>query len=286
MESMESIESVDSMKSIKSMDSNPLMASYPMYNLPEATQWVDAWWQAVAQRLQSLRQVPQQLTTPEDYYVHWQADNLLLSQTCGYPLTHELAGKVQYVITPCYATPYVTQQYAGANYCSLVLVAESFLPQAQSFAQLRGTSLAFNSEDSQSGFNCLRPMLRDQGVSSHAEFFAELHVSGGHRQSLAMVKQGQADACAIDCVTFALLSKYAPNEVQGLRVIDTSPTVPGLPFITTLHRSSEQVQQLRDALLWVQQQPHMQQTMQQLLITDWQVLELSDYDVIKQMSED
>lgn len=255
-----------------------MQAAYPMYNQPETQHWVNQWWQAIATELQKQGiDAPAELTQPEDYYAHWQADDLLLSQTCGYPLTHDLAGKVQYLMTPCYDTPY----NEGANYCSLVLVHED--SKVETFDDLKGQRFAFNSQDSQSGYNCLRFRLEEQGVGQqgHADFFGEMLTSGGHRQSLAMVQNGQADLCACDSVTFALLAKHAPEHVAGLKVVATTRQMPGLPLITSLATDADTADKLRQTVTAVQADLAMQECLSNLLIKDWQVLPLSDYDVLK-----
>ncbi|NIR61538.1 MAG: hypothetical protein GWO02_19625, partial [Gammaproteobacteria bacterium] len=48
----------------------------------------------------------------------WRSTELLLSQTCGYPLTHALAGVVELVATPAYAA----QGCRGPEYASLLIV--------------------------------------------------------------------------------------------------------------------------------------------------------------------
>ena len=253
-----------------------MQAAYPMYNQAETQLWVNQWWQALATKLQGMGvDAPTHLTQPADYYQHWQSQDLLVSQTCGYPLTHDLEGKVQYLITPCYDTPH----NQGASYCSLVLVQEG--NAAQTFADLKGMSFAYNSLDSQSGYNCLYSILTEQGASNHRDFFGSMLASGGHRQSIAMVQGGQAETCAIDSVTFALLAKHVPAAVAGLRQVTTTPLVPGLPFITSLATDQQTANTLRQAIVQVQQDPTMQECLQQLLIKDWQVLELSEYDILK-----
>ena len=254
-----------------------MQAAYPMYNQAETQIWVNQWWQALATQLQSMGIIaPAQLIQPNDYYQHWLRQDLLISQTCGYPLTHDLASKVQYLITPCYDTPH----NQGAYYCSLVLVQEN--SRAHTFADLKGMSFAYNSLDSQSGYNCLYPLLAEQPQApGHQHFFDTMLASNGHRQSLAMVQSGQAETCAIDSVTFALLAKHAPASVAGLRVVTSTPLVPGLPFITSLATDQQTADKLRKAITQVQEDPSMQECLQQLLIKDWQVLELSEYDVLK-----
>jgi len=259
-----------------------MLASYPMYNQPETQMWVDRWWQAVVAELDAMGvDGPLILTQPKDYYAHWQAHDLLLSQTCGYPLTHALQGKVQYLITPCYDSPY----NQGAYYCSLLLVSEQSallaLTNGADMTRLAGLSLAYNSLDSQSGYHCLRPLLAGMGINKHADFFGPMLPTGGHRQSLAMVQQGQAQLCAVDCVTYALLAKHAPQSVAGLRLVGTTPQVPGLPLITSLMTSADVVDQLRTAIFAVQKDADMAGVMGQLLIKDWQVLPLAEYEVLK-----
>ena len=62
------------------------LASLPMYvsNRDAVTQL----WAAVAAQLreQGLANTPQALTWPTDLHAHWLNPDLLLSQTCGYPL--------------------------------------------------------------------------------------------------------------------------------------------------------------------------------------------------------
>src|SRR4029077_15357307 len=83
----------------------------------------------------------------------WLSDELLFSQTCGYPLTHALKGRVQLLATPCYSA----DGCEGASYCSFVIVpADS---PATTLADLQGKRVAFNTPDSQSGMNALRALI-------------------------------------------------------------------------------------------------------------------------------
>ena len=66
--------------------------------------------------------------------------------------------------------------------------------------------------------------MRDDG-----RFFARAIETGGHLNSLAAVREGRADVCAIDCVCVALARRYRPEALEGLVEIARSPAVPGLP---------------------------------------------------------
>ncbi len=65
--------------------------------------------------------VPAALERGRDRDEQWRSPDLLLSQTCGYPLTHALAGRVDLVATPCYGV----RGCEGADYRSLVVVARA-----------------------------------------------------------------------------------------------------------------------------------------------------------------
>src|SRR3546814_15586928 len=60
---------------------------------------------AAAFRAEGLAGVPERLTRDGDHAALWTAPDLLFSQTCGYPLTHALAGRVTLVATPTYGCP-------------------------------------------------------------------------------------------------------------------------------------------------------------------------------------
>ena len=63
-------------------------------------------------------------------------------------------------------------------------------------------------------------------------FFSRAIETGGHLNSLAAVRKGLADVCAIDSVCVALARRYRPEALEGLVEIARSPAVPGLPWIT------------------------------------------------------
>ena len=100
-----------------------LLASLPMYDLPEAEEATRTLWHGLAEHLRStgIPDVPDTLTRQPDVPAHWLSPDLLLSQTCGYPLTHALKGRVRLVATPCYDAP----GCQGAEYCSIVVVPAS-----------------------------------------------------------------------------------------------------------------------------------------------------------------
>lgn len=199
------------------------LASFPMYDLPAVRAATDSWWQGLAAHLRraGVDAVPGRLS--RDPVPAWSDPALLVSQTCGYPLTHELANRVQIVGTPIYDAP----GCADGFYVSALVVAAA--SRAQTLADLRGGICAFSSPGSHSGYNVLRYMVAPRACDG--AFFSEVIETGGHLTSLQSVAQGAADLCAVDAVTHALLARHEPEALDATRVLMFSPSAPGLPWI-------------------------------------------------------
>lgn len=223
-------------------------ASLPMYDLPELTGATDAWWTGLAEhmRREGIIDVPETRVKPKELEAHWCQRNLLLSQTCGYPLTHQLRGKVQLLGLPVYAC---TGCDPDGFYSSVIVVSAS--SNVYSLADCRSARAVYNTDDSMSGLLALRLVAEREAskiVSSGSPFFSSLVRTGGHHRSLVAVAQGEADVACIDAVSFALLKKIDPQLVAAVRVMGHSPRVPGLPYITSLARTADELERLRAAL--------------------------------------
>ena len=116
-------------------------------------------WEVLHRRLldAGCQGVPDSLEWPQDYPAHWRDPHLLLSQTCGYPLTHTLAGAVQLVGAFSYRA-------AGCEgiFCRSQLVARAE-HAGHGLADFRGMRAAFNSDDAQSGYNAMRAAVQNNG---------------------------------------------------------------------------------------------------------------------------
>ncbi|MGH6932614.1 MAG: phosphate/phosphite/phosphonate ABC transporter substrate-binding protein, partial [Dongiaceae bacterium] len=218
------------------------VASLPMYDLPELRDATDRWWAGLARAFgdAGIPDVPTALDRSADYTGVWRRPDLLFSQTCGYPLMYGLRGQVALVATPCYSAP----RCAGADYLSVVVVQSG--NRASEIRQLRGARCAINGRESHSGYSALRAL-----VAPHAEggrFFGDVVASGGHGKSIELVASGQADVAAVDCVTFALLSRHRPAAVANVRVLCQTPSAPNLPFITRRSADDDLPKRLRAGL--------------------------------------
>lgn len=238
-----------------------MIASLPMYDLPELRPHTDRLWQALAAALG----VSLSLSRGADWAGPWSQPDLLFSQTCGYPLTHGYRGMLTPVTTPHYDA----DGCVGPTYCSLIMARKPL-----ALAELRGATAAINGWDSMSGMLALKTVFAP--LSGAGGFFGKVMVSGSHVGSLAALQAGDADVCAIDCVTAALLRRNRPEAFDRLHEIARSQPVPGLPYVTV----AGDVVALRRALDLVMGDTALAETRAALLLAGHTPLPLSAYDVI------
>ena len=174
-----------------------------------------------------------------DLLSHWREENLLLSQTCGYPLATQLpdvqlVGAFHYDVPGC-------DEYRYSSF--LVARLEDAQSTPEDFFCRRAVC---NSADSQSGFNALQNAVAP--LARRGRFFSDVTFSGSHRQSLAALQQDSADLAAIDCVSWALFMRHEPDALQNLIIIGQTPLTPGLPLITSSRTTPEDLAALRRAL--------------------------------------
>lgn len=255
-----------------------MRASLPMYDLPEVRDATDAWWEGLARhfRATGVEAVPDRLERPPG--PDWTDPELLFSQTCGYPLTHGLEGRVRLVCTPAYAAPGCD----GARYSSLLVVAAA--AEARELADLRGGICAINARNSHSGCNVLRRMVAP--LAGGSAFFTRVIKTGGHAASLAAVANGEAHLCAVDAVTHALLARHVPARLAGTRVLCCSPSAPGLPCIAGPGVSLDGVKRLRHGVRSALADPELEPVRAELLIADAEVMPIEAYGTIPAMERE
>jgi ABC-type phosphate/phosphonate transport system substrate-binding protein len=195
-----------------------------MYDLPELKAATDALWGAIACRV---RNAPKALTRATNLHKIWTDPDLLLAQTCGYPLVTSLAGKVSLLATPCYDAA----GCEGPAYRSAIIV--HIDDPAGSLSVLRGKICAVNTPDSNSGMNLLRAEIAPLSHPGE-KFFARILATGSHASSLEAVADGLADVAAIDCVTWAHLQQSRSTATRDVRLLGWTQSTPGLPLITSL----------------------------------------------------
>jgi ABC-type phosphate/phosphonate transport system substrate-binding protein len=235
-----------------------------------------ALWDDLRARLEAdgIADVPQDLTVPTDYEAAWLDAELLLSQTCGYPLTHALDGRVRYLGTPVYDTDGTD----GPYYRSALVVRAG--DPAETLEELRGRRAAYNSVTSQSGYNAFRdavaPLARD------GRFFSAVSATGGHAHSLRAVIADKADIAAIDAISLAL----EPEEIRNkIKIIGWTAATPGLPYISGSGSSDAEVNTLRANISSAMRATSTKAARDYLKLTDFAVIDLTAYDVVPAMEQ-
>ncbi|RON06486.1 phosphate ABC transporter substrate-binding protein [Pseudomonas brassicacearum] len=208
-----------------------------MYVAPEPIRLAnERWLERIVERLGATRLSAEDLSLRE----LWLAPQLLLTQTCGYPLMTALRGQVRVIGRPRYELP----DSSAGSHCS-VLLTRADEPR-RTLPALLGCRAVINGEDSNSGMNLLRHRIAP--LQRNGQFFSSVEVSGSHRESLCWLRDGRADLAAIDSVTFAYLARHAPQEVEGLQVVARSAFSPTLPYIGVASLTDAQVEHLREVM--------------------------------------
>ena len=83
-----------------------MIAGLPMYDWPERRVETDTLWARLRDALRAAGfEAPDALTRTDDPRDLWLSADLLLGETCTYPLETVLAGKVRYLATPVHDAP-------------------------------------------------------------------------------------------------------------------------------------------------------------------------------------
>ncbi|MDN7934401.1 PhnD/SsuA/transferrin family substrate-binding protein [Burkholderia metallica] len=260
------------------------IAALPMYNV---TPRHDALWRALLRdALDAFANAggPADVALPDepfdDLHALWRRDDLLLSQTCGYPYRMlGLRDAVRLIATPVFDV----DGCRGAHYSSVLAVsARAHADGATTLAACRGLRAAFNGEDSHSGMNALRhavaPYVRD------GRFFGSVTAFGSHLNVLRALASEEADCAAIDCVTFAYVRDALPELLADIRIVGMTASAPGLPFIASRALEPTQVAALRDALDFAVAADA--QRARVLRLKGFERLSPGDYDAIARFADD
>ena len=246
------------------------LAALPMYDPPELHEANDTLWAALRQRLEARGvAAPPGLTRTSDLDALWSSSDLLIAQTCGYPLVTRLRDRVRLVLTPRYRA----QGCDGPFHRAAVVVRKS--AGARSLPDLKGGRLALNGPDSNTGMNLLRAEIAP--IACGQPFFSAVVPTGSHAQSAAAGAAGRADLASLDCVTWALLQRLRPALAAELTVLAWTPRSPGLPLVTSRLTSHAVYAALQAALGEVIDDPTLAQARRELLLEGFEPLASSYY---------
>jgi ABC-type phosphate/phosphonate transport system substrate-binding protein len=247
---------------------NEFVAALPMYDWPEARDGTDQQWtgirdalraagvdapETLARRNADLPAVPGGIRDADGLLVApdpaklppdafdlpglWRHPRLLFAQACWGPMEFGLADFVKMIGQPDYSR---FEGGRGIFYSSAVLMRRELghaaaAPSGESravlpLATLRGRTLAFNGEDSMSGYLALERDLEPMGEGM--AIFREKVRTGGHRASIKAVAAGHADVCAVDCRSWAMAMRFV-RAAATLVPVGWTAHRKGLPYIAS-----------------------------------------------------
>ena len=255
------------------------VASLPMYDMPEVRKALDSLWSGFAYNLQreGIGDIPKYLVHDSPRNQLWDDPRVMFSQCCGYDLVNRYAGLLVPIATPHYGAP----ECKGGDYASVIVVREDH--ETDDVLDMRGAICVINGPESHSGMNALRALVAP--VSRRGRFFTHVKVSGSHRDSLEMIRRGEADVAAIDCVTYALLKRYRPDALSGIRKLGRTYRAPGVPYVTRAVLSKDTVARMRAAVLRTFADAKLATVRQALLLKDVHEIRLSGYKRITEFQE-
>jgi len=236
-----------------------MMASLAMYPFKPLRSATESLWNVIRQHLGwGPPSLEWEVVAPEV----WRHPNLLLAQTCGWPVVNQLADEFAVVGTFDYDVPGA----ADGRYQS-VLISRDGSAFEELLTRPRVVA-ALNATDSLSGWISLQYAW---GGAPPA-----VVETGSHLESVRAVADGRAAVASIDAVTWALISSLEPLLVSALSVVGSGPLVPSLPIVVPL-RHVEDVNALRAAFVAAVAEPSAADACAQLHIRGFVPLELADY---------
>jgi ABC-type phosphate/phosphonate transport system substrate-binding protein len=248
-----------------------------MYDFPPLRGATDSFWSAIAARLRAagIADVPAELTRDIGHVATWRDRRLLFGQACQYPLATTWHEAVQLLAVPAYTAP----GCEGSRYRSAIIVqAEN---PARRLEHLRGRRCAVNERDSNSGSNLLRAAIAPLAIEGR--FFGAVELTGAHLASVRAVAEGRADVAAIDCVSYAHIQRFNPELTSRLRILDFTPSSPGLPYVTARGCEASTVSALRAALASVLADPALAAVRAALLLTGIDFTVDEDYVEVRRL---
>jgi len=197
--------------------------------------------------------------TDGDLHELWKRPDLLLGQTCGWPLVTALPDA-----TVVGAFELTIAEAEGAAYRSVLIGSRQAEPQALAAAG----PVAANAPDSLSGWISLCSALGD--VPTNVTW------TGAHVASLRAVANGSCTLASIDSLTYALVLEAEPELAAAVHRVGEGPLVPTLPLIVGSN-FAERLGELRTAIAAAVADPELADALRTLRIRAFRPLDRADY---------
>lgn len=209
------------------------------------------------------------------------AGAIQLAAVCGAPYVRRRAlamPTVELLAAPVFRAPL----YDGrpVYYSDVIVHSDS---NFHTFADLHGTSFAFNEAGSFSGYEAMRYYLAANGEKG--DYFARAIQSGSHAQSIRMILDHTADCAAIDSTMFEQALVDSPEIAAQLRVVELIGPSPMLPWVTSTQLDPGLRTQLRQELIAMHDDPSGAALLYSTPVARFAPVSDADYDPMRNMLE-
>lgn len=201
-----------------------MIASLGMYPFAHLRDAYDQLWAAVRARFDS---APDALSHELDLHSVWHHPDLLVGQTCGWPLVTSLPDVVTVGAFD------VRVPFAAAGRYRSVIVASKPLSISH-WRDDAATVVAVNGFGSLSGWVSMCDVWGDLP--------AHLLETGAHVESVRAVAEGRAQLASIDAMSFEFIADTMPMLAGRVHIVGHGPSVPSLPLVMApahAHRLTE-----------------------------------------------
>ena len=135
----------------------------------------------------------------------------------------------------------------GASTYQALILAGTARPEAAGLRDLRGARFAFTDPISLTGCGYPKSRVVEMG-GDPATYFGSTFFTYGHDRSIEAVHRGLAGGASVDSLVYDYVAKRFPEEVEGVRVLERSPSFPIPPLVVPAGTSEERMAEIRTAL--------------------------------------
>jgi ABC-type phosphate/phosphonate transport system substrate-binding protein len=243
------------------------LASLAMYPFAHVRDAQDALWAGIRRHLPDDANAPERLDFETELHASWQRPDLLLGQTCGWPLVTELDGVVEVVGAFAVDVPFAT---ADARYRSMLVARKPI--SLDDWKATPDVHVARNSTTSLSGWVSLCAVWG--GVPPRVT------ETGAHLESVRAVAAGSVDVAMIDAVSLQFIAEQEPFAAGRIHVIGHGPTIPCLPLVMAKALASQR-DEVRAALAAAMADPSLAAARSRLRISGFVPLDASAYEPVR-----
>lgn len=251
-----------------------------MYN---ATPRTAAAWRALFERVFADAGVDIRLIEhgwPQPIDSLWSEPELCCAFMCGWPFARSQIG-MQPIAAPVPSPP----RYASLpRYCSDFLVREA--SGWTTLEEAFGHRFGWMAENSQSGFNAPRAHLARFTSPARRALFSEVKGPfGTPAKTLEALRTGEVDLVAVDGFYLDLLRHHAPEKLQAVRAVASTPwtRIPLLVAAPGIDR--EVVARLRERLLTVHEEPSYKPMLQDVLLERFAMPDVQAYAGLETLAQ-